>query len=89
MLPVAALFRLLGIVVLLAAVLGSFAWVKTRGTGPEAQAQEVKRYFYKIVDVPPDNAAMQSVLNEYGAAGWELVVLSMGDMTQPRLIFKK
>jgi hypothetical protein len=33
--------------------------------------------------------AMQNTLNEYGAAGWELVVIGMGDMTSPRLVFKK
>jgi hypothetical protein len=42
-----------------------------------------------VVDVPPDNTAMQNTLNEYGAAGWELVVIGMGDMTSPRLVFKK
>ena len=54
-----------------------------------AQGQEAKRYVYKVVDVPPDNTAMQNTLNEYGAAGWELVVIGMGDMTTPRLVFKK
>lgn len=32
---------------------------------------------------------MQTILNEYGAAGWELIVIGMGDMTAPRLVFKK
>jgi hypothetical protein len=32
---------------------------------------------------------MQTVLNEFGAGGWELVAVSMGNMTEPRLIFKK
>jgi hypothetical protein len=32
---------------------------------------------------------MQTVLNEFGAGGWELVAVSMGDMTEPGLIFKK
>ena len=59
------------------------------GRAPGAAAQDIKRYVYKVVDVPPDNAAMQSTLNEYGAAGWELVGIGMGDMTAPRLIFKK
>lgn len=54
-----------------------------------ATAQESKRYVYKVVDVPPDNVAMQTTLNEYGAAGWELIVIGMGDMTAPRLVFKK
>ncbi|HEY7533817.1 MAG TPA: hypothetical protein VH681_13665 [Nitrospiraceae bacterium] len=54
-----------------------------------AGAQEPKRYLYKIVDVQADNLSMQTTLNEYGAAGWELVMVGMGDMTAPRLIFKK
>jgi hypothetical protein len=54
-----------------------------------AQSQEAKRYVYKVVDVQPDNSAMQTTLNEYGAAGWELVLIGMGDMTTPRLVFKK
>jgi hypothetical protein len=32
---------------------------------------------------------MQTVLNEFGAGGWELVAVSMGNMTESRLIFKK
>jgi hypothetical protein len=56
---------------------------------PVAQGQEAKRYVYKVVDVPTDNNAMQTTLNEYGAAGWELVVLSMGDLIAPRMVFKK
>ena len=56
---------------------------------PVAQGQEAKRYVYKVVDVPTDVNAMQTTLNEYGAAGWELVVLSMGDLTSPRMVFKK
>lgn len=54
-----------------------------------AQGQEAKRYVYKVVDVPADNTSMQTILNEYGAAGWELIVIGMGDMTVPRLVFKK
>jgi len=54
-----------------------------------AQGQEAKRYAYKVVEVPADNTSMQTILNEYGAAGWELIVIGMGDMTTPRLVFKK
>jgi uncharacterized protein DUF4177 len=54
-----------------------------------AKAQEPKRFQYKIVEVIRDTQNMQTVLNEYGAGGWELVTVSMGDMTEPRLIFKK
>lgn len=35
---------------------------------PIAQGQESKRYVYKVVDIPTDNNAMQTTLNEYGAA---------------------
>jgi hypothetical protein len=60
-------------------------------TGPPfaAKAQEPKRFQYKIVEVLPDTQNMQTKLNEFGAGGWELVAVSMGDMTEPRLIFKK
>jgi hypothetical protein len=72
-------------VLLLAIVLSSVAiWRQ-----PVAQGQEAKRYVYKVVDVSTDVNAMQTTLNEFGAAGWELVVLSMGDLTSPRMVFKK
>ncbi len=54
-----------------------------------AKAQEPKRFQYEIVEVLPDTQNMQTKLNEYGAGGWELVAVSMGNMTEPRLIFKK
>ncbi len=54
-----------------------------------AKAQESKRIQYKIVEVLPDTQNMQTLLNEFGANGWELVAVSMGNMTEPRLIFKK
>lgn len=54
-----------------------------------AKAQEQKIFQYRIIDVLPDTQNMQSKLNEFGASGWELVAVSMGDMTEPRLIFKK
>ena len=54
-----------------------------------AKAQEQKRFQYKIVEVLPDTTNMQSILNEQGVNGWELVTVSMGNMTEPRLIFKK
>ena len=53
------------------------------------KAQEPKRFQYKIVEVLRDTQNMQIILNEHGASGWELVTVSMGDMTEPRLIFKK
>ena len=54
-----------------------------------AKAQEPKRIQYKIVEVLPDTQNMQTMLNEFGGNGWELVAVSMGNMTEPRLIFKK
>jgi hypothetical protein len=54
-----------------------------------AKAQEPKRFQYKIVEVLPDTQNMQTMLNEFGSAGWELVAVSIGNMTEPRLIFKK
>ena len=54
-----------------------------------AKAQEPKRFQYQIVEVLPDTQNMQTKLNEFGANGWELVAVSMGNMTEPRLIFKK
>jgi len=53
------------------------------------KAQESKRFQYKIIEVLPDTENMQSRLNEFGSGGWELVAVSMGNMTEPRLIFKK
>ena len=53
------------------------------------KAQEPKRFQYKIVEVLPDTQNMQTKLNEFGASGWELVAVPMGNMTEPRLIFKK
>lgn len=52
-------------------------------------AQEPKRFEYRIVEVLPDTMNMQTKLNEFGMGGWELVAVSMGNMTEPRLIFKK
>ncbi len=54
-----------------------------------AKAQEPKRFQYQIVEVLPDTQTMQTKLNEFGSSGWELVAVSMGNMTEPRLIFKK
>lgn len=53
------------------------------------KAQETKRFEYRIVEVLPDTMNMQTKLNEFGMSGWELVAVSMGNMTEPRLIFKR
>ena len=69
--------------------LGALALLLLMGQPFTAKAQESKRIQYKIVEVLPDTQNMQTLLNEFGASGWELVAVSMGNMTEPRLIFKK
>jgi len=54
-----------------------------------AKAQEQKRFQNQITEELPETQPMQTKLNEFGAGGWELVAVSMGNMTEPRLIFKK
>jgi hypothetical protein len=54
-----------------------------------ATAQGPKRFEYRIIEVLRDTQSIQTKLNEFGSSGWELVAVSMGDMTEPRLIFKK
>lgn len=69
--------------------LGVLGFLLLVGQPFAAKAQESKRFQYKIVEVLPDTQNMQTVLNEFGASGWDLVAVSMGNMTEPRLIFKK
>ncbi len=69
--------------------LGALGLLLLMGQPFTAKAQEPKRIQYKIVEVLPDTQNMQTMLNEFGASGWELVAVSMGNMTEPRLIFKK
>ena len=69
--------------------LGVLGFLLVMGQPFAAKAQESKRIQYKIVEVLPDTQNMQTMLNEFGASGWELVAVSMGNMTEPRLIFKK
>jgi hypothetical protein len=69
--------------------LGALGFLLLMGQPFVAKAQEPKRFQYKIVEVLPDTQNMQTILNEFGAKGWELVTVSMGNMTEPRLIFKK
>lgn len=69
--------------------LGVLGFLLLMGQPFTAKAQEQKRFQYKIVEVLPDTQNMQSTLNEFGTNGWELVAVSMGNMTEPRLIFKK
>lgn len=69
--------------------LGALGLLLFMGQPFTAKAQEPKRFQYKIVEVLPDTQNMQTKLNEFGSGGWELVAVSMGNMTEPRLIFKK
>ena len=69
--------------------LGALGLLLLMGQPFIAKAQESKRIQYKIVEVLPDTQNMQTMLNEFGSSGWELVAVSMGNMTEPRLIFKK
>jgi hypothetical protein len=69
--------------------LGALGFLLLTGQPFTAKAQEPKRFQYKIVEVLPDTQNMQTRLNEFGSNGWELVAVSMGSMTEPRLIFKK
>ncbi|MEY4526477.1 MAG: hypothetical protein RL768_196 [Nitrospirota bacterium] len=69
--------------------LGALGLLLFIGQPLTAKAQEQKQFQYRIVEVLPDTQNMQSKLNEFGSSGWELVAVSMGNMTEPRLIFKK
>jgi hypothetical protein len=69
--------------------LGALGLLLLFGQPFAVKAQEPKRYQYQIIEVLPDTENMQTKLNEFGAHGWELVAVSMGNMTEPRLIFKK
>jgi hypothetical protein len=69
--------------------LGAIGLLLLLGQPFAVKAQEPKRFQYMIVEVLPDTQNMQTKLNEFGASGWELVAVPMGNMTEPRLIFKK
>ncbi|MEK7300984.1 MAG: hypothetical protein AAB072_07780 [Nitrospirota bacterium] len=69
--------------------LGALGLLLLMGQPLTAKAQEQKQFQYRIVEVLPDTQNMQTKLNEFGSSGWELVAVSMGNMTEPRLIFKK
>jgi hypothetical protein len=69
--------------------LGALGLLLLIGQPFSVKAQEPKRFQYMIVEVLPDTQNMQTKLNEFGASGWELVAVPMGNMTEPRLIFKK
>lgn len=81
--------RLSGAWLIAGASLCALGFLVFMGQPFTAKAQEPKRFQNKIVEVLPDTDIMQTRLNEFGASGWELVAVSMGNMTEPRLIFKK
>ena len=68
-------------------LLGTFVAVQRPSLS--ASAQEPKRYQYRVVEVLHETDAMQRMLNEFGGSGWELVAVTAGDLTAPRMIFKK
>ena len=78
-----------GVWLIVGVSLGALGFLLLMGQPFAAKAQESKRFQYKIVEVLPDTENMQTRLNEFGSSGWELVAVSMGNMTEPRLIFKK
>ena len=78
-----------GVWLIVGVSLGALGFLFLMGQPFAAKAQEPKRFQYKIVEVLPDTENMQTKLNEFGSSGWELVTVSMGNMTEPRLIFKK
>ena len=81
--------RLSGAWLLAGVGLGLLGFLLVTGQPFGVKAEEPKRFEYKIVEVLPDTQNMQTKLNEFGANGWELVAVPMGNMTEPRLIFKK
>lgn len=71
------------------ALLGFVLALMLGGRWFQAGAQEPRKFEYKIVEATTDTHNMQTLLNEHGAAGWELIAVGFGDLTSPRLIFKK
>ena len=69
--------------------LGALGLLLLLGPPFVVKAQEPKRYQYQIIEVIPDTETMQTKLNEFGSNGWELVGFAMGNMTNPRMVFKK
>jgi len=76
------------VIVVGASLLGAVAML-VLGQPFSAKAQEMKRYQYRVVEVLHETDSMQRMLNEFGGSGWELVAVSAGDLTSPRMIFKK
>ena len=58
-----------------------------------SSAQGTSRVQYHVVDAQPylDSDTLEAELNRYGQAGWELVLVHLGNVTKPtpRFIFKR
>ena len=57
-----------------------------------SSAQGTPRVQYHVLDARlQDTDALEAELNEYGQAGWELVLVHIGNVTKPtpRFIFKR
>jgi len=57
-----------------------------------SSAQGPARFQYHVLDARlQDTDALEAELNMYGQAGWELVLVHMGNVTKPtpRFIFKR
>ena len=52
----------------------------------------VARVQYRVLEsLPQDAAKLETLLNEFGQTGWELVLVDIGNVTKPapRFIFKR
>jgi hypothetical protein len=57
-----------------------------------SSAQGTTRVQYRVLDARlQESDMMEAELNEYGQAGWELVLVHIGNVTKPtpRFIFKR
>lgn len=57
-----------------------------------SSAQGTPRVHYRVLDAKTaDSANLEAELNEYGQAGWDLVLIHIGNVTTPtpRFIFKR
>ena len=57
-----------------------------------SSAQGTPRVHYRVLDArTADSHSLEGELNEYGQAGWDLVLIHIGNVTTPtpRFIFKR
>lgn len=71
--------------VLIAFNIGTAFW----GSRDFSSAADIKRIQYKVVEVTSDAPTLQTTLDTYGRAGWDLVTVALGDIQSPKLILKK